>query len=60
MFHGVVTGYDESKRWWQATYADGYKEQLDFRGLCKMDIPPDFSCFRYSTDNKDTHPLDHA
>ena len=50
MFHGQVTEHDESKRWWQVTCADGDEEQLDFRELCRMDIPPDFTCFRYSTD----------
>ena len=50
LYSGVIVDYNEQKRWWQISYEDGDEEQLNFRELCILDTPPDFSCFRYCAD----------
>ena len=50
-YHGVIVEYTKKKRWWKIKHdEDGDAEELNFRELCKMEHPPDFSAFRYAAD----------
>ena len=55
LYSGVIVDYNEQKRWWRISYEDGDEEQLNFRELCILDTPPDFSSFRYFADGRPLH-----
>ncbi len=55
LYRGIVVGYNDQKRWWRISYEDGDEEQLNFRELCMLDTPPDFTSFRYSADGEPSY-----
>ena len=59
LYCGTIVSYEHQKRWWRIEYEDGDSEQLNFRELCKLQKPPDFSDFRYSADGT-LHTLPHT
>ena len=49
LYHGTIIEYSASRKWWRIEYdEDGDREEKNFRELCKMTRPPEFSVFRYS------------
>jgi hypothetical protein len=49
-YKGEVVEYCPKRKWWKILYEDEDTEDLNFRQLCKMEKPPDFSVFRYPQD----------
>jgi hypothetical protein len=50
-FDGDIVEYDGARRWWTVRFTDDDEAQFNFRELCKFEVPPDFSFFRYTTDS---------